>query len=227
MPYNRTQALAYARRYWDRTCTDGYIAGSFRSSHRRTPQDTGYALKVGADIRFGYDSTVGETLTYSYPHRRRDGTVEYRTAVLPPGPVADCAHFISCCIGSPPGGTGGGLPLPQPTAPAYGILGAETLLRHLLASGAGTRHGRERMDREAARRHIGGLAPGDLIFYARTRTHGHSAIYLGTSGSSPVGNVACHSYSRSDSPDFRRGDENNDWDLLGNWSYTFVKMVGR
>ncbi|HTB82829.1 MAG TPA: NBR1-Ig-like domain-containing protein [Candidatus Sulfotelmatobacter sp.] len=44
----------------------------------------------------------------------------------------DCAHFVSCCIGSEPHLRGGGLPIPSRATPTYGEPGAARLVNNVL-----------------------------------------------------------------------------------------------
>ncbi len=58
------------------------------------------------------------------------------TNLVPVPPVTgdDCAHFVSCCIGSEPNVRGGGLPIPSRTA-TYGEPGAGNLIYTVLIPG--------------------------------------------------------------------------------------------
>ena len=91
----------------------------------------------------------------------------------------DCAHFVSCCIGSEPNEPAGGLPVPSRTL-AYGEPGAQRLVNWLLGQGA-TRANR-----------ISALVPGDVIAYDADRDGWieHVALYMGD------GLVTAHSLSQ-------------------------------
>gem|GEM_PF-1616015 len=88
----------------------------------------------------------------------------------------DCAHFVSCCIGSEPHAPGGGLNIPSRTE-AYGEPGAKRLADWLIESG----YAEEKAT-------VGDLAMGDVIVYERDGGY-HAVLYLGG------GKIAAHSVS--------------------------------
>ena len=101
-------------------------------------------------------------------------------AALPMGEEGfDCAHFVSCCIGSEPNGPAGGLDVPSRTL-AYGEPGAQRLVDWLLGQGATP------VDR------ISTMVPGDVVAYDADRNGwiDHVALYMGG------GLVTAHSLSR-------------------------------
>jgi len=113
---------------------------------------------------------------------------------LPSEPHFDCAHFVSCCIGSEPHEMGGGLPVPDifPGHPVYGDPSVGRLKDWLLTSGYGKR-----------KYSVNDLIRGDVIFYrwAGQSWGGggkflvrHSALYLGD------GLISSHDYSRWNRP---------------------------
>lgn len=91
----------------------------------------------------------------------------------------DCAHFVSCCIGSEPNEPAGGLAVPTRTL-AYGEPGAQRLVNWLLGQGA------TRVNR------ISALVPGDVVAYDADRNGWieHVSLYMGD------GLVTAHSLSR-------------------------------
>ena len=91
----------------------------------------------------------------------------------------DCAHFVSCCIGSEPTQPGGGLDVPC-RALTYGEPGAQRLVNWLIRQGA-TRVAR-----------ISAMVPGDVVAYDVDRNGWieHVALYMGD------GLVTAHSISR-------------------------------
>ena len=91
----------------------------------------------------------------------------------------DCAHFVSCCIGSEPNEPAGGLDVPSRTL-AYGEPGAQRLVDWLVDQGAAG------VDR------ISALVPGDVVAYDADRNGWieHVALYMGN------GLVTAHSISR-------------------------------
>jgi len=82
----------------------------------------------------------------------------------------DCAHFVSCCIGSEPHEQGGGLSLPPPRTQAYGEPGAASLVAWLIRERHGTRVNS-----------VAQLGKGDVIAYDRNGNGSidHVALYLG------------------------------------------------
>ncbi|MFC2108914.1 amidase domain-containing protein, partial [Candidatus Bipolaricaulota bacterium] len=88
----------------------------------------------------------------------------------------DCAHFVSCCIGSEPNEPAGGLDVPSRTL-TYGEPGAQRLVNWLLSQGA------TRVNR------ISTLVPGDVVAYDANHDSWieHVALYMGD------GLVAAHS----------------------------------
>ena len=91
----------------------------------------------------------------------------------------DCAHFVSCCIGSEPNEPGGGLEVPSRTL-TYGEPGAQRLVNWLMAQGA---------TRVAT---ISAMVPGDVVAYDVDHNGWieHVALYMGD------GLVTAHSISR-------------------------------
>ncbi len=82
----------------------------------------------------------------------------------------DCAHFVSCCIGSEPHNLGGGLMLDTTGSPGYGICSASDLGTWLIDNGIAT---------EVTS--ISDMEQGDVIIYDWTDdgTWDHAALYLG------------------------------------------------
>ena len=91
----------------------------------------------------------------------------------------DCAHFVSCCIGSEPNEPAGGLEIPSRTM-AYGEPGAQKLVDWLLGQGA------------TIADDISDLVPGDVVAYDVDHNGWieHVALYIGD------GLVTAHSVSR-------------------------------
>jgi len=89
----------------------------------------------------------------------------------------DCAHFVSCCIGSEPNEQGGGLGVPSRVSPTYGEPSAGKLGDWLLSSGLAEQ-----------KTSIDQLEKGDVINYDwKGDGHwNHVALYLGN------GKVAAH-----------------------------------
>ncbi|HWB54069.1 MAG TPA: amidase domain-containing protein [Tepidisphaeraceae bacterium] len=97
----------------------------------------------------------------------------------------DCAHFVSSCIRTPPGGTGGGLPIPSRVPPTYGEPGAASLDELLISDGYAKQVSS-----------VSQLQPGDVIGYdwdgsgsGSMNGIDHTVVYLGN------GKIAAHSNS--------------------------------
>jgi len=99
----------------------------------------------------------------------------------------DCAHFVSCCIGSEPHARGGGLVIPSRVPPTYGEPGAGHLVNTtLIAPG----YAEEVFS-------LADMAPGDLVGWnwegdADVANLDHVTLYLGN------GLLASHSASCQD-----------------------------
>ena len=86
---------------------------------------------------------------------------------------ADCAHFVSCCIGN---SGGGGLPVPGVYPGVYGKVGVEDLATWVLGNGGVEKYS------------VNDLEMGDVIWFKwNGGTNNHIVIYLGN------GKVASHS----------------------------------
>jgi len=116
----------------------------------------------------------------------------------------DCAHFVSCCIGSPPsyaGHSGGGLDIPS-RGGAYGEPSANSLVNWLLDHGGTVVNS------------LNYMSAGDVIGYDwdRNGSINHVALYLGNNM------AAAHSHSWT-----------GDWHLghdAGSFSYKFIHIGG-
>jgi hypothetical protein len=110
----------------------------------------------------------------------------------------DCAHFVSCCIGSEPNQPAGGLDVPSRTL-AYGEPGAQRLTDWLIGQGA------VRVQR------ISDLIPGDVVAYDADQNEWieHVALYMGD------GLVTAHSLSRY-----------NEWNPDPESSFIFLHLPG-
>ncbi len=120
-----------------------------------------------------------------------DGSTESNLGALTPVPTSpigdDCAHFVSCCIGSESHQKGGGLTITTRAPPAYGEPGAARLISTcLLAAGLAT---------EVTS--LSSLSPGDVIGWdwagnTNIGSLDHDTLYVGN------GLIAAHSASHLD-----------------------------
>lgn len=181
--YNRTAALAYARSLWTKVTSDNYIGIKASPFYKSVPSSTVFVRETASD----------------------PGTEVARASSQPDIPIADiedCAHFISCCIGQPPGGTGGGLAIGRDFPSAiYGKVAARGLYKDLKDKGFITIVGTARTTKAdaAARLAAGQIAAGDLIFYYINDNSepGHVGMYLAGADK----RIACHTYCRCDQAD--------------------------
>ena len=226
--YDRSAALAYARKYWNRVPDeDGHAFVAISSA--------GMFKKVPLGTKFCHEFDTGTSCSASHSGSSK----KQEHALLPNGSrinwaeLNDCTHFLSCCIGEPPGGeSAGGLPITirqagiPPKAP-YGIVRVSTLVDYLTSNDSQWRNKRpgknpyaqiigEKSTNDSL---INNLSAGDLIAYFSTQSnrYTHMAIYLGDN------KIACHTYCRSDQPDCTW---DNDWDLgRGTHTWTFIKIT--
>jgi hypothetical protein len=210
--YNRSAAVNYARRYWNIPCNDGIVALSRR--------DKGYFEKVPAGTKFIHEFDQASNSLKREHALKPDGTrIEWKD-------LDDCTHYISCCIGQPPGETGGGIPLMRqlgsPPNRPYGIVRVSTMVDYLLgnigqapykyAQAVGT-------EKTSDSSLISHLDPGDLIAYwhIAKKRYSHLTMYLGS------GKIACHTYCRSDDA---ACTWDNNWALgIGTHRWTFLHFV--
>ncbi len=199
----RAAALAYARARWTRVASDNFIGVTSSPGYVAVPAGTTFVRTTAADP--------------ATEVARRPGLPDILKAEL-----EDCAHFISCCIAQPPGGTGGGLAIGRdfPNA-VYGVLSANRLYEDLKAKGFITIVGTARLAKPqaAARLAATEIAAGDLIFYhfGGAAAVGHAALDLAGAGK----RIACHTFCRCDQAD----DDNQAWDSVnGATEYTLAKV---
>jgi hypothetical protein len=186
--YNRAQALAFARQYWNLACPDLYI-GTGASP---------FLLQVPAGTSFQRNATGPNAPEVAV---KPDGST------IPFSQMDDCAHFISSCLGTPPNASAGGLNISSDFAVAYGIFGAQRLFNYLNTQGAINVIGTNLSHDDAAAQ-LSSLNAGDLIFYApQGGSIHHSGLFLG----SPSQNIACHTYCRADQV---TGDPPQGWDSV-------------
>lgn len=197
--YNRANALAYARSNWTKSATDNCIAIKASPFFRQVPAGTIFKQ------------------TYA------NGIISDEYALLPDGStipweqLEDCTHFVSCCLGSPPNGQAGGLPIRQDFNTIYGRLSAQRLFDDLRADGL-IDVVCEKADHTEASSKLSQLQAGDLIFYwrpANGRYH-HAGLYLADSKK----RIACHTYCRCDQAD----NYDQAWDSVEFPKYTLAKV---
>lgn len=215
--FKRDAAIDYALRHWNIPCNDGFIGVSSGKSF----------VKVNAGTKFEHEfNTAGNSLQREHALLPDGSRIEW-------GDLDDCAHYISCCIGEPPGNTAGGIPITYkqlgspPTAP-YGITRVSTMVEYLLGNKnfnkKGIKFAKLIGHKTSDDSLIKKLDPGDLIAYwnndkdsKRYKRYTHLAMYLGNN------KIGCHTYCRFDDP---ACTWDKDWDLgRGTYLWTFLHFV--
>jgi cell wall-associated NlpC family hydrolase len=141
-----------------------------------------------------------------------NGSIYVNYGAFAPVPTAelgdDCAHFISCCIGSQPAQWGGGLKIPSRVPPTYGEPGVARLINTVLLAGG---YATEVFS-------LNDLSPGDLIGWnwegdTNIADLDHATLYLGN------GMLASHSASCLDvAPSFFQNS-------LPNWRWHLIHIL--
>lgn len=174
--YNRSAAIAYARAYWTAVCTDEYVAIKQSPFFKKLDSAAVFLRTTRTDFR----------TEVARPSSGPD---------IPIDDLEDCTHFISCCLGSPPGGVGGGIPITQDFTTIYGRLSADRLYKDLVNQSR-VEIVAEKKTYSEAESALASLQAGDLVFYfdSPRNRYGHSAFYLAGAGK----RIACHTYCRCD-----------------------------
>ncbi|QQN65259.1 amidase domain-containing protein [Bradyrhizobium diazoefficiens] len=195
MTYDRAKALAYARKYWTKSCSDGYVGVRETTPYVKVPNGTVFV---------------------------RTDTNE--TAHLPDGKVVDnvddCAHFLSCCLGHEANEAGGGLPIQRDFPSAiYGVISARRLFSTLTEDGL-IESILQKASHDQTAHKLSQLAAGDLIFYwdPSVNAYGHSAMYLADAKK----RIACHTRCRCDQSN--EAGQEWDSVAIPNVSYTLARV---
>jgi hypothetical protein len=195
MTYDRAKTLAYARKYWTKACSDGYIGVGVSPFYRQVPNGTIFVR-----------------------------TNDNEQARLPDGTLIDdlddCAHFLSCCLGQEPNEAGGGLPIRRDfPAAIYGVISARRLFSTLTDDGL-INTVLVKASHDQAAQKLSDLAAGDLIFYwdPAKGAYAHSAIYLADAKK----RITCHTRCRCDQND-EPGQEWDSVNIA-NVSYTLARI---
>jgi hypothetical protein len=233
--YNAEAAVAYARKFWNRPCTDLRIAPDL--GHHPELQNRGF---INASSVKAFKKRKGE---------QAEDAVDAMGNVVPQGSwefLDDCTHFISCCIGCPPEtaypkhdtekavidwraktAAAGGLPLPSHSLDVsmYGLSGLDRLIEFLTAPARRwASKVADDVSKDVARKLMDQMKPGDLIAYSSGHKLDHLVILLGDQGKHN-GKVACHTYSRSDA---KECTWDNKWDEIeppgGDYHVTLLQM---
>lgn len=234
MPYNRTNALAYADQYWNIPCDDGLFWDANFAVHIdkvRAHNVMGVSWWKPAPIADGWMPELGlnpngeEIAIFT-----RNGSATAADVILihPWGGMADCAHYLTRCLSA------GGFPIQEISVPK--------LVAHLQdpQKHPNTKTLCEKVDTAAGQRviDVGLLKPGDMIGYFNIDPHGdyngakqysHSTMFVGkTFGGKTVstdGGITCHTIRRFPG---RSGSNVEDrWWLHppGTTLYTFIHIT--
>jgi hypothetical protein len=236
--YDAAAAVAYARKFWNRPCTDLRIAPDLGQHPELTQRG------------FIDASSVDKFLKRQ--DEQAEDAVDAEGNLVPKGSwdfLDDCTHFISCCIGRPPAtaypkndtpkavsewrantAPAGGLLLPNHSLDVtmYGLAGLDRLVEFLTAPARqwATKLAND-ISKDVARPLMDKMMPGDLIAYSHGGKFDHLVILLGDNGKLN-GKVACHTYCRSDASDCTW---DNDWDAIsppgGDYHVTLLQMPRR
>jgi hypothetical protein len=227
--YDRDKAVAYARKFWNLPCSDGFVMLDTKNAVQ--PGWADVVRRLATDRQKSFAKIGEETQFIKDPHaaaealvRKTDGSV-----MIPWKLLDDCTHFISCCIGQLDGEETGGLKIRgmwgSPPHDPYGISRVGSLVDYLLARAGERRFTSKKRaviegnERTTDNRVIGQLDHGDLIAYWHpNEIYTHLAMYLGG------GKIASHTYSRSDLPDCTW---DNDWNLGegAGFRWTFLRIT--
>lgn len=167
--YDREAAAAYALRYWNRVCHDGWVGVKSQTVQAARP------------------------IVKAEP-----GSSIYAMGIVPPGMgEGDCTHFISCCIGKPGGGLSLGNWHAPPAygflnAPAllrFLILSGRA---EVVPAPDGAQVVRDAGDAWWIVRTQ--LSRGDIVAYRGASEYEHLALLVGDGDT--AGQVACHSAPR-------------------------------
>ena len=144
--YDRTAAVAYAKRFSDRPCHDLFVILNPRATAPQCRNKPFISVPKDAVFKGG---------SLSKPN----GTV-----VIPTTCLWDAAHFVCCCVGSPPGERGGGLTFNNWDASGkspYGDREVSDLVRRLEADSRLEVLVSKSVDRTIP----DGIQPGDIVAY--------------------------------------------------------------
>jgi hypothetical protein len=233
--YEAKAAVAYARKFWNRPCTDLRIAPDL--GHHPELQNRGFIDASSVNAFLKRDGEQAEDAVDAMGNAVPQGSWDF---------LDDCTHFISCCIGRPPAtaypkhdtekavnewraniAAAGGLPLPSHSLDVsmYGLSGLDRLVEFVTAPARrwATILASD-VSKDDARPKMNEMMPGDLIAYSSGHKFDHLVILLGDDGKHN-GKVACHTYCRSDA---KECTWDNKWDEIkppgGDYHVTLLQM---
>lgn len=234
MGFNRTKAIDYAEKYWDRPCHDGvFWLTDQEVMIERKRKELKAPAKDGWEARF-------------IPHQDGSGQISEDCAFIRQNPaggksipgmadkwdiitihdwagMADCAHYLSLCLQS------GG-------AKIFSLRVHELVSK--LQALPDTITVAERVTKNNGQRVIdtGIIKPGDMIGYfnvdpkggdyGRPNTYTHSTMFVGKidrarkPDNKDAGRVTCHSISR-----FGHETWNDEWWLHDHYAYTLIHFT--
>ena len=169
--YDRDKAVDYALHFWDKPCNDQLLVFKKHNTKFQVPFE-----RAATFTRFDTDSNLVN----------RDGSL-----LIEARHIWDAAHFVSCCIGDPPGKQAGGLSFSgwdRSGQKPYGEQQIEDLDRRLRAD----KRFETLLDESKDRTPPDEMERGDVIVYSLTGGEAFTdvALYVGE------GKVMGHSPSR-------------------------------
>ncbi len=225
MGYDRSAAMDYAAKFWDRPCDDGvfWLTGEAidvereRKKHKAPVADGWEARFVPVSDPSGYveEAAFIRPKAGGVTIPLLGGTWEKKT-IAPWAGLADCAHYLSICLNK------GGVDSSS--------LGVSDLVRKLQARGD-TKTLCEKVSTAAAQRVVdsGIFDKGDMVGYfnidpkgdySGARRYTHSTMYVGKVDGK--GRITCHTKSR-----FGKAYYDDEWFLHdGSYTYTLIHMAG-
>ena len=200
--YDRTAALRYARKYWNKPASDNKV--DTHSGLKKVPEDSIFKPKLNEDGTIILNDELWD----------KDGNLIFGVDT-----ATDCTHFICCCVGIPPGDMAGGIP------DIYGKTNYQGYFLDTFIKGRKNKFKIGKIIAEISKdsSFINQLSPGDIIIYNRNKKPEHMAL-LGNDEQ-----IICHTYMRTDEILPEKTWSCN-WDLGSDdpdWSWTFVKMYDK
>lgn len=215
MKIDRTKAIDYARRFWNRPCDDGVF---WLTSHAIDVAKKRIELKAPASDGWEPFFVSGGTRPGDDPEqavfqRTVGGVVESKLIQEWAG-LADCAHYLSKCLQA------GGIKVSE--------LGVGSLVNTLQAR-ADTKTLAEKVSKDRGQRVVdsGILKEGDMIGYfnvdpagdyGRAQSYTHSTMYAGKLDATDAGRITCHTVARFPGLSW----VNDQWWLHDGYNYTFI-----
>ena len=212
MPLKRDDAIAYAERHWNTPCHDGIVWLTNQSLQIEAQRTRLKAPAAAGWQPLFVKGTSPEPEKFVFQRPTSTGTEE--KVISGWDGLADCAHFLSCCL------TAGGV--------TFRERGVRELVAALQTS-AETKTLCERVPRDRAQQVIdtGIFTKGDMIGYFNIdpkgdfggrQAYSHSTMFVGKVGARSTGNVTCHTVARFPGKSWL----SDEWWLHTGYTYTLI-----